>query len=151
MIDATRESLLAALAELSEMAPDMRFGQAISNLVTKAKSPGTQTEWAEAVWDIEDSELLAEVNRTASLWRESYANSDPAVPMSTGRPTGDGRTPENVRRTWAMMIETMIGFAEANAAILRNDRDREAIASLIRALDRPATTSTPTRKTSIAS
>ena len=54
MTDSTRQQLLQVLAELSELCPEMRMGQLIANLSALAKGPT-----AEAVWDVEDEELLA--------------------------------------------------------------------------------------------
>ena len=54
MIDPTRQEILHALERLSELTPDVRFGQLIVNLSCIAKGPTP-----EAVWDMEDDELLA--------------------------------------------------------------------------------------------
>jgi hypothetical protein len=54
----TREELLATLAELSEEATELRFGQMIANLATLAR--GAQ---AEAIWDADDEELLDAARR----------------------------------------------------------------------------------------
>jgi hypothetical protein len=50
----TRSELLKALAELSRVRPQWRFGQTIANLATTAghMNPG-------GVWDLEDDEALA--------------------------------------------------------------------------------------------
>ncbi len=50
----TRQELLAALAELSELFPDWRLGQTLANL---AMAAGRTDEGA--VWDLEDHEALA--------------------------------------------------------------------------------------------
>jgi hypothetical protein len=49
----SRAELLRVLEELSKRMPEVRLGQLIANLSYAAKGP-TQ----EAVWDIEDEELL---------------------------------------------------------------------------------------------
>ncbi|HEV2949826.1 MAG TPA: hypothetical protein VGX70_20785 [Gemmataceae bacterium] len=54
MIEPTREEILARLARLSELAPDMRFGQLIANLAFMAAGP-----WDQTLWDLEDSQLLS--------------------------------------------------------------------------------------------
>jgi hypothetical protein len=54
MTDPTRQQLLQVIAELSELCPEMRMGQLIANLAALAKGAA-----AEAVWDVEDEELLA--------------------------------------------------------------------------------------------
>jgi hypothetical protein len=50
---AVRQELLRVLGELGEQAPDVRFGQLLANLSYMAKSYS-----AEAIWDVEDEELL---------------------------------------------------------------------------------------------
>jgi hypothetical protein len=71
MTKSTRSELLATIAELSEMAPELRMGQLIANLATLAR--GAKVE---AVWDAEDEELLAAAKRL----RENYrARSQPVT------------------------------------------------------------------------
>lgn len=53
MIDETRREILSSLARLSELAPDIRFGQLIANLSYLALGPTN-----EAIWDMEDEQLL---------------------------------------------------------------------------------------------
>lgn len=53
-----REELLRLLRELSEAAPNLRLGQLIANLATLAV--GAKPE---AVWDVEDEEMLAAAQR----------------------------------------------------------------------------------------
>jgi hypothetical protein len=48
-----RRELLRVLGELSAYTPDVRFGQLLANLSYMAKS-----FTAEAIWDVEDEELL---------------------------------------------------------------------------------------------
>ena len=63
MISATRRDILGELHRLSELTPDVRFGQLIANLSYLAVAPT-----AEAVWDMEDEQLLAAIRRhTADL------------------------------------------------------------------------------------
>jgi hypothetical protein len=57
-MNATRQKLLAALAELSDLHPDWRFGQTIANLTDRAREPADPTQAVAAVWDVEDEELL---------------------------------------------------------------------------------------------
>lgn len=49
-----KREILDVLAELVEQCPDVRFGQLIVNLSCIARGPTP-----EAVWDMEDDELLA--------------------------------------------------------------------------------------------
>jgi hypothetical protein len=54
MISPTRQQILDKLARVSELAPDLRFGQLIANLAFLAAGP-----WNETLWDLEDDRLLA--------------------------------------------------------------------------------------------
>ena len=54
MISATRAEVPRLLAELSESLPEMRFGQLVANLSYLGREYTN-----EAIWDIEDAELLA--------------------------------------------------------------------------------------------
>jgi hypothetical protein len=49
-----RRQLLRVLDDLGEHTPDVRFGQLLANLSYMARS-----FTAEAIWDVEDEELLA--------------------------------------------------------------------------------------------
>ena len=49
----TRQQILHALEELSELTSEVRFGQLIANLSYLAIGPT-----AEAIWDMEDEQLL---------------------------------------------------------------------------------------------
>ena len=51
-----KRDILRALSELVEHTPDLRFGQLIANLSVIARGPSP-----EAVWDMEDDELLEAV------------------------------------------------------------------------------------------
>jgi hypothetical protein len=61
MIDATREEILARLARLSELAPEMRFGQMVANLAFIAAGP-----WDQTLWDLEDGPLLEALKKMES-------------------------------------------------------------------------------------
>ena len=52
-MSSTRQQILLALQELSELTPDVRFGQLVANLSYLAIGPT-----AEAIWDMEDEQLL---------------------------------------------------------------------------------------------
>lgn len=58
MIEPTRQEILARLARLSELAPDMRFGQLIANLAFMAAGP-----WDQTLWDLEDASLLGAIRQ----------------------------------------------------------------------------------------
>lgn len=53
MIEPIRRDILSRLARLSELAPDLRFGQLVANLAFLAAGP-----WNETLWDLEDEQLL---------------------------------------------------------------------------------------------
>ncbi len=58
MINPVRHEILRELERLSELAPDVRFGQLIANLAFLAAGP-----WEEALWDLEDDQLLAAIHQ----------------------------------------------------------------------------------------
>jgi hypothetical protein len=53
-----REEILRLLGCLSDLAPDVRFGQLIANLSYLAIAPTV-----EAIWDMEDDQLLEAIRR----------------------------------------------------------------------------------------
>jgi len=53
MIDTARRQLIERLSRLSELAPEIRFGQLIANLTMMAEGP-----WDETLWNVEDEKLL---------------------------------------------------------------------------------------------
>jgi hypothetical protein len=55
---ASRQELMEALRELSELFPDWRFGQLVANVATAARGPEV-----ESIWDSDDDELLAAARR----------------------------------------------------------------------------------------
>lgn len=62
MTDSPRTELLNTLARLSVAIPEWRLGQMIANLAVIARSTAS-----EAIWDVEDQELLAAVHRSLEL------------------------------------------------------------------------------------
>ncbi|HEV2293255.1 MAG TPA: hypothetical protein VGR35_05325 [Tepidisphaeraceae bacterium] len=68
MTHATRNELFRILAELSEVQPEVRLGQLITNLSYLARGLST-----EAVWDVDDAELLAAARRQLEQWRAKHA------------------------------------------------------------------------------
>jgi hypothetical protein len=58
MIEPTRREILDRLARLSELAPDMRFGQLIANLAFMAAGP-----WDQTLWDLEDDALVGAIRQ----------------------------------------------------------------------------------------
>ena len=58
MINPVRHDILKFLERLSELAPDIRFGQLIANLAFLAAGP-----WDETLWDLEDDQLLAAIRQ----------------------------------------------------------------------------------------
>ena len=75
MIDPTRREVLQALERLSELTPDVRFGQLIANLSYLALGPTN-----EAVWEMEDNQLLEAIRQhTSDLSRRQQASRDQSV------------------------------------------------------------------------
>jgi hypothetical protein len=64
MTNETRRELLHILGELSEQCPEVRLGQLLANLRTLAKGPTV-----EAIWDVEDEELLEAARRQLEVFR----------------------------------------------------------------------------------
>lgn len=61
MIDPTRREILESLERLSELAPEVRFGQLLANLSYLAVGPTN-----EAIWDMEDRQLLEAIRQHLS-------------------------------------------------------------------------------------
>jgi hypothetical protein len=64
-----RQEILMLLERLSELAPDVRFGQLIANLSYRAVAPST-----EAIWDMEDEQLLVAIRNQISDLSDRSAN-----------------------------------------------------------------------------
>ena len=58
MIESTRQEILTRLARLSELAPDLRFGQLIANLAFMAAGP-----WDQNLWNLEDEQLVGAIRQ----------------------------------------------------------------------------------------
>ncbi len=65
-MNAKRRELLQLLAELSDEAGELRFGQLVANLATLAG--GARVE---AIWDSEDEELVDAAFRLLSRYRQT--------------------------------------------------------------------------------
>ena len=61
MMNPVREEILRQLGPLSELTPDVRFGQLIANLSYLAVEPTS-----EAIWDMEDEQLLEAIRQHSS-------------------------------------------------------------------------------------
>ena len=68
MNTALKRDILIALAELIEHAPAVRFGQLIANLSVIARGPSP-----EAVWDMEDDELLEAIKSHVEDYERRHA------------------------------------------------------------------------------
>jgi hypothetical protein len=64
MIRDQRRELLQLLSELSEEAPEIRFGQLIANLSYLGRGLSS-----ESIWDVEDEELLRAAREHLEQWR----------------------------------------------------------------------------------
>ncbi|MBI1904581.1 MAG: hypothetical protein HYS13_26090 [Planctomycetia bacterium] len=60
----TRQELLRVLSELCACCPEVRFGQLVANVSYLAKGPTN-----EAIWDVEDEELLDAARKHLEDWR----------------------------------------------------------------------------------
>jgi hypothetical protein len=69
MTTQVRKDILHTLSELSEFCPEVRFGQLIANLSYLAKGPTN-----EAIWDVEDEELLAAARKHLEERRNKEAS-----------------------------------------------------------------------------
>lgn len=75
----TRQRLLHALAEMSELHPEWRLSQMLCNIVFLARHPMTQQKAAEDAWDIEDEELIAALTEHIEQRRQTLQDEVPAV------------------------------------------------------------------------
>jgi hypothetical protein len=64
MIDPVRREVLEVLAELSQVVPEVRLGQLLANLSYLARGLSN-----EAIWDMEDEELLVAAREHLEEWR----------------------------------------------------------------------------------
>jgi hypothetical protein len=71
MNNETRSELLSIIAQISEQAPELRLGQLVANIATLARGADVQ-----AVWDVEDDELLGAAQRLLT----HYTNRGACVP-----------------------------------------------------------------------
>jgi hypothetical protein len=69
MIPAERQEILRLLHRLGELTPDVRFGQLIANLSYRAVSPT-----AEAIWDMEDEQLVSAIRDQITDLSDRAAN-----------------------------------------------------------------------------
>jgi hypothetical protein len=60
MINSTRQEILFRLEQISELDPDVRFGQLVANLAFLAAGP-----WDQALWDLPDDALLGAIRQHA--------------------------------------------------------------------------------------
>ena len=79
MIPADRQDILHELHRLSELAPDVRFGQLIVNLSYLAVGPSSS-----APWDVEDDQLLGAVRKLTRTLEERGAAVTTGGPAAVG-------------------------------------------------------------------
>jgi hypothetical protein len=73
MINPVRQEVLQVLAEISELAPEVRLGQLMANLSYLARGLSN-----ESIWDMEDDELLAAARKHLEEWRSKRRESESA-------------------------------------------------------------------------
>ena len=78
MINPVRQEVLQTLAEISELAPEVRFGQLIANLSYLARGLSN-----ESIWDMEDDELLAAARKHLEEWRSRRGSHEQECARST--------------------------------------------------------------------
>jgi hypothetical protein len=64
MINPIRQEILQVLEELSQVVPEVRLGQLMANLSYIARGLNK-----EAIWDMEDEELLEAARKHLAEWR----------------------------------------------------------------------------------
>ena len=69
MITPQRQEILRLLERLSDLTPDVRFGQLIANLSYLAIGPTN-----EAIWDMEDEQLVAAIQKHIADLSDRAAN-----------------------------------------------------------------------------
>jgi hypothetical protein len=63
-MNVVRKEVIRLLAELSERHPEWRFGQTVANVALWARQPTEPHDTA--IWDVEDEQLLAALERHLS-------------------------------------------------------------------------------------
>jgi hypothetical protein len=69
MMQPVRQEILSVLADLSAYCPEVRFGQLLANLSYLAKGPTN-----EAIWDMEDEELLVAAKQHLEALRKRHSS-----------------------------------------------------------------------------
>ena len=69
MMQPVRQEILSVLADLSVYCPEVRFGQLLANLSYLAKGPTN-----EAIWDMEDEELLVAAKQHLETLRKRHSS-----------------------------------------------------------------------------
>lgn len=69
MMQPVRQEILSVLADLSAYCPEVRFGQLLANLSYLAKGPTN-----EAIWDMEDDELLVAAKQHLEVLRKRHSS-----------------------------------------------------------------------------
>lgn len=85
MNNSTREGILRVLAELSDVEPNLRFGQMVANLSYLAR------DWTNAaIWDVEDEEFLSAAREQLKLRRQSQGSSGNFIDLPLAAPVLNG-------------------------------------------------------------
>jgi hypothetical protein len=79
MINTVRQEILQQLGRLSELAPDLRFGQMIADMAFLAAGP-----WDQTLWKLEDELLLVAIRQqVADLSQRSQSVAELAATNGT--------------------------------------------------------------------
>jgi len=81
MTTSTRQEILRVLDELSQLCPDVRFGQLVVNLAYLANGPTN-----EAIWDVEDEAFLAAAKKHLENRARRQLPDSNSVPIPSQQP-----------------------------------------------------------------
>ena len=90
IIPPIRQEVLHQLERVSELAPEVRFGQLIASLAFIAAGP-----WDQTLWDLEDEQLLAALQQHVadlSLRQTTAGRDETTAPITVGELAAAGMT-----------------------------------------------------------
>ena len=112
MIAAQRQDILRLLQRLSELTPDVRFGQLIANLSYLALGPTN-----EAIWDMEDEQLLVALRKHITDLSDRAAHvalaAKPAMPAQSGERSSLGQFADHTVGPWGPKKRSLVPWVVA--------------------------------------